>query len=130
MAGCPMKSAYLLVMKNHFNLFNNYIRKQGRGGARGNKLTEGLGKNLIKRHDRKYLKLHVDPAVRFDREMVVLLEDMVEQDRDVAEDLIIMNLWKEISNINTACVQYTVDCPSLHPNCRVPVLDLKVSVKD
>ena len=54
---------------------------------------------------------------------------MVEQDKEVAEDLRTMNLLKDISNI-TACVQYTVDCPSLQPDGRVPVLDLKVSIED
>ena len=44
-------------MKNHFYSFDNKIRKQARGGAIGNKLTERLGKVLMKRHDRKYLAL-------------------------------------------------------------------------
>ena len=88
----------------------------------------------MKRHDRKYLKLlatlglevelfdiyvddetealvAVDPGVRFDREKLFVQEDMVEQDKEVAEDLRTMNLLKEISNSITACVQYTVDCP-------------------
>ena len=72
----------------------------------------------------------VDPGVRFDGEKLVILEEMVEQDREVPEDLRTMNLLKDISNTITACVQYTVDCPSLHQDGRVPVLDLKVSVED
>ena len=44
-------------MKNHFYTFDNTIRKQSRGGAIGNKLTEMLGKLLMKRFDKKYLKL-------------------------------------------------------------------------
>ena len=44
-------------MNNHYYTFNNSIRKQSKGGAIGNKLTERVGKMLMKRHDKKYLKL-------------------------------------------------------------------------
>ena len=40
MVGCMMKYAIRMVMKNKFYSFDNQIRKQGKGGAIGNKLTE------------------------------------------------------------------------------------------
>ena len=43
-------------MKNHFYSYN-VIRKQSKGGAIGNKLTEKLGRLLMKRHDKKYQAL-------------------------------------------------------------------------
>ena len=81
--------------------FDNQIRRQHKGGAIGNKLTERLGKILIKRHSRQYLKLlqevglknelfeiyvddtrdvivAVDPGVSFDGEKLVKLEELVE----------------------------------------------------
>ena len=56
MVGCLIRTACRLVMTNHFYTFDNVIRRQTRGGAIGNKLTERLGKLLMKRHDRKYLE--------------------------------------------------------------------------
>ena len=55
----PCEVCHKLVMKNHHYTFDNDIRKQGKGGAIGNKLTKMLGKLLMKRFDKKYLKLLV-----------------------------------------------------------------------
>ena len=44
-------------MKNHWYTYDNVIRKQGKGWAIGNKLTEKLACLRIKRHDKKNLKL-------------------------------------------------------------------------
>ena len=46
-------AAIMTYIKKYYNV----IRKQGKGGAIGNKLTEKLGRLLMKRHDKKYLKL-------------------------------------------------------------------------
>ena len=56
MVGCLVKSACRLVMNNHFYSFENKIRKQGKRGAIGNKLTERLGKVLMKRHAKTRVK--------------------------------------------------------------------------
>ena len=42
---------------NHFYSYNNEIRRQTTGGAIGNKLTEKLGRLLMKRHEIKYKQL-------------------------------------------------------------------------
>ena len=57
MIGCLVKAAIKLVMQNHYYSFNNEIRKQRKGGAIGNTLTEKLGKLLLKRFDKKYKSL-------------------------------------------------------------------------
>ena len=59
MLGCLVKCVIKLVMKNQYYTFDNDIRNQGKGGAIGNKLTEMPGKLLMKRFDKKYLKLLV-----------------------------------------------------------------------
>ena len=154
MAGCLVRAAIRLVMKNHFYSFDNIIRKQEKGGAIGNKLTERLGKLLMKRHDKKYLKLltklkienelferyvddttdglvALDPGVRFNGKKLVKVEELVEEDKKVPEDLRTMLVLKEIGNTIYKCVQFSIDCPSLHPEGnKVPVLDLQVSVKE
>ena len=153
MVGCLIQAACKLVMQNHFYSYDNKIRKQRRGGAIGNKLTERLGKVLMKRHDRKYVEklaalglesedfaryvddetevmAAVEPGVRYDGERLVKIEELVEEDEGIEEDLRTMNLLKTIANDITECVQFTVDCPSLNQDKRVPVLDLGVSVED
>ena len=70
MAGCVLRSACKLVMQNHFYSYDNLIRKQSKGGAIENKLTEKLGRLLMKRHDKRYLKLLKDLDIQteiFDR---------------------------------------------------------------
>ena len=57
MAGCVLRSACRLVMQNHFYTYDNVIKKQTNGGAIGLKLTEKLGRLLMKRHDKKYKHL-------------------------------------------------------------------------
>ena len=153
MIGCLVQTACKLVMQNHFYTFDNKIRKQKKGGAIGNKLTERLGRILMKRHDRKYLEklgalgletedfaryvddetevmASVEPGVRYDGEKLVRIEELVEEDEAIEEDLRTMNLLKTIANDITECVKFTVDCPSLNQDGRVPVLDLGVSVED
>ena len=44
-------------MKNHYYSYQNQIRRQARGGAIGNSLTEKLGKLMMKRFDKKNLSL-------------------------------------------------------------------------
>ena len=154
MIGCLIRAAIKLVMKNHYYSFNNEIRKQNKGGAIGNKLTERVGKLLMKRHDKMYLKLlaklkienelferYVDDTtdglaafdlgVRFDGKKLVKMEELIEEDRLVPEDKRTMMILKDIGNTIFNCVQFSIDCPSQHPSTRkVPVLDLQVYVEN
>ena len=61
---------------------------------------------------------------------LVKMDECVEEDEAIEDDLRTMNLLKSISNTITDCIQYTIDCPSLNPDGRVPILDLGVSVED
>ena len=126
--------------------------KQGKGGAIGNKATELCGKLLLKRFDKKYLKLldklgilkefygryvddktdalaAIDPGVRFDGKKLVKFDELVESDKAAAADERTMQILKEIGNSIYKCVQFRIDCPSLHPSGMVPILDLNVYVK-
>ena len=153
MIGCVMSVAIKLVMNNHFYSFDNIIRKQMKGGAIGNKLTERLGKILMKRNCRKYvselarlgletelLKCYVDdttdacaaidPGVRFENGELVKKDELVEEDRNVADDERTMNVLKDVANSIFDCVQFTVDYPSKNENGKVPILDLEIAVVD
>ena len=70
-----------------------------------------------------------DPGVRFNGKKLVKFEGLVEEDKLVAEDKRTMNILKEIGNTIFKFVQFSIDCPYLHPSTRkVPVLDLQVYV--
>ena len=142
-------------MQHHYYSFNNIIKKQRRGGAIGNSLTEKLGKLLMKRFFKKFRvvlqKLEVetmlgsnyvddvtdvlfalDPGVRFDqtKNRMVRVEELVEEDKLLPEDWRTMEELRKISNTVYGCVQFTVDCPSSHQAGMVPVLDLQMFVQD
>ena len=134
-------------MNNHYYTYDNVIRKQSKRGAIGNKLTEKLGRLLMKRHYKKYLKLlrkvklehelfehfvddeteglaAVEPGVRIVGDKLVRNKALVELDKDIPEDERTFNLLKEIGDSIYPCVEFTVDVPSFHLDGRLPVLDL------
>ena len=107
----------------------------------------------MKRHDKKYLTLlkklklehelferyvddeteglaAVDPGVRFVGDKLVKIEALIEQDKETAEDERTFNLLREIGDSIYPCVKFTIDVPSFHLDGRLPVLDLKLEVKD
>ena len=127
---------------NHFYSYNNEIRRQTTGGAIGNKLTEKLGRLLMKRHDKKYKQLlrkldiqeeifdrYVDdeteglaalePGVKFEGGKLVIDEDKVEEDKAKADDLRTFEVLKDIGNSIFDCIQFTIDVPSLNENGRL-----------
>ena len=127
MAGCVLRSACRLVMQNHFYTYDNVIRKQTTGGAIGNKLTEKLGRLLMKRHDKKYMQLlkkldiqeeifgryvddeteglaAIDPGVRFADGKLVVDEDKIEEDEEKAEDERTFEILKDIGNSIFDCI--------------------------
>ena len=108
-------------MQNHFYSYDNLIRKQSKGGAIENKLTEKLGRLLMKRHDKRYLKLlkdldiqteifdryvddeleglaAIEPGVRFEGGKLVMDENQVEEDKELAADERTFRLLKKIGN--------------------------------
>ena len=108
-----------------------------KGGAIGNKLTERLGKLIMKRHDKKYLEkltalglenedfaryvddetevlAAIEPGVRYQR--LVKIQEFVHED--------------EAMNEITSCIHFTINCLSLNQDGKVPVLDLAVSVEN
>ena len=69
--------------------------------------------------------------MRFNGKKLVRIEELVEEDKKVPEDKRTMDILKEIANTIFKCVQFSVDCPSLHPDTKkVPVLDLQVYIQD
>ena len=59
---------------------------------------------------------------------MVVVKELVEDNKQIAEDVRTMNVLKDIGNSIYKCVQYTVDCPTFHPSGMVPILDWQVCI--
>ena len=71
----------------------------------------------------------LEPGVRFDGRKLVIVKELVEEDKSIAEDVRTMNVLKDIGNSIYKCVQFTIDCPTLHPSGMVPILDIQVYIE-
>ena len=155
MVGCLVKAAVRLVMKNHYYSLDNIIRKQNKGGAIGNSLTEKLGKLFMKRFNRKFkeklIKLEIktelvenyvddvtealvslDPGVRYDeaKKKMVKRHNLVEEDKEKEDDIRTMEELRKIANTIYDCMQFTTDFPSIHQEGKVHVLDLQLFINE
>ena len=153
MIGFMMETAIKLVMTNHYYSFENVIRKQGKGGAIGNSLTERLGKLMGKRFSRKFKTLleklqiktelnknyvgdfvaaltPLDPGVRFCGERMEMVKngEMVESDKRDSNDKRTLEELKKIGNSVYESMQFTTDFPSSCEEGKVPVLDVQMYV--
>ena len=69
--------------------------------------------------------------MRFNGTKLVLVKDLVEEDKNVPADQRTMKVLKEIGNTTFKCVQFSIDCQSLPPSTgKVPILYLQVYVKE
>ena len=129
------------------------LRKQSKGGAIGNSLTEKLAKLLLKRFDRKFKALlkslsienelytrynddiltalaALAPGTRFNKEenKMEIVNNLVESDKDEPADKRTFEELKKIANTIYNHVQFTTDSPSSHQAGMCPVLDLQMFV--
>ena len=72
----------------------------------------------------------IDAGVRFENGKLVKKEELVEEDMIVPIDERTMKVLAEVANTIYKCVQFTVDFPTKNEDGMVPVLDLKVAVRD
>ena len=73
----------------------------------------------------------LDAGVRFDAEKIkmVVVQELVESDKDIPEDIRTMEELKKIANTVYDCIQFTTDCPSNHQEGEgeMPVLYVQIS---
>ena len=144
------------VMNNHSYSFNGINKLQLLGGPIGLKLSGALAKVCMLSWSRRFLTtitaattdlayytLHLllfyvddtnvvvdelEPGARYREGRVEVVEEEVEEDREVAGDLRTARVMLEIANSLVPYLQFTLDCPSLHPSGWMPLLDLQVRV--
>ena len=149
-----LKQLILVVLQNHIFSFNKKIYKQTSGGAIGDRLTGALGAILGQVHSRrlltiladseaevKFLQLYVDdgdwcmkalpPGSRFIRERnrIEIIEEEIENDRNLDQDFRTANVVKNAANSIFEFLKVKIDCPSLHDDGWMPILDIKAQVE-
>ena len=141
------------VMENHFYTFRGVIRKQAKGGAIGAEITGEVSKVVMSLWDMKFLNLvkslgilidlykrYVDDVIicppinpgwwfcdkskvmKFSRDLA--LSDM---DSPITRTAKILN---KIANTLEVDIQMTFDVPDNHSDGKMPVLDLKIWIKN
>ena len=153
MTALALKTLILVVLLNHMFSFNNKIHRQSSGGAIGDMLTGALGAVLGLVHSRhllailadsgatvRFLQLYVDdgncamkalaPGSRFveERNRIEIIDEEIENDMNVSADLRTANVVKDAANSVFNFVKVKIDCPSLHDDGWMPILDIKAKV--
>ena len=145
-------------MNNHVYTFNGEIKRQVKGGAIGLMLTGWLAclymihwcKKLVSKVNiatadlpgfvLHMLKVYVDdgnvackafpPGSRLVNGKIVIVEDLIEADKEIPADERTAKIFLEIGNSISPFIKLTVDYPSLHQDGYMPILDLKVRVEE
>ena len=66
----------------------------------------------------------MEPGVRFKDGKKMKLHEKVEEDRNVPDDKMTALVVQQIANSKCNFIEVEIDCPSMHPNNRMPILDL------
>ena len=144
------------IMKNHIYSFNNTLRKQTCGGPIGLELTGDLAQIFMHWWDKQMkMKMtqenitvliykryvddiniaaltNADQQARETEETSVKEIDREEEQPESAEDKskegekMLMNKIKQIGNSIHQSIQLEMDCPALHDDRKLPMLDIKI----
>ena len=156
MMALAIKLGIVTVMKNHTYRFNGKVYLQEDGGPIGLELSGALARVFMLAWDRRLLRTlkkamqgiswtlymllrYVDDSnaatdevplgARFENGKVKIKKNKVEEDRQVPGDVRTARLVQEIANGICNFIKMEIDCPSMNPDNKVPILDLKVGVQ-
>ena len=143
------------VFGNLFYKFDGKIRRQGKGGGIGDRLTEAVAKAVMvdwdkcfclragrlgiqmlvyKRYvdDENVVMRSLEPGTRYDntKDELVVEAEAVETDKNVPEDERNMKVLKDVADSVEPMIQTTIDYPSKHEDKKMPILDLKIWIDE
>ena len=158
MIGLALETAVLAVMNGHLYSYDNTVRRQKEGRPIGLRLTGVLAKLVMLIWAREFviiltiistsiaaivlymLKIYVDdvnviteelpPGIRFKEGDLTVTAEEVESDKLFPGNIQTANLLQEVENSILSYIRFTVDSPSNHADGWMPVLDLKVRVRN
>ncbi len=144
------------ITKNHLYTFNGNIYQQTDGGPIGLELTGAISRVYMLWWDREFKRAirkatsdidwslymymrYVDdtncvrspmpPGARIEHGKVVIKQELIQEDLNIQPDLRTARIMKEIANTVSSSIQVEIDCPSMHDNNMMPLLDLEVGVR-
>ena len=148
-----LRVAIEYIMKNHIYKFNDTTKKQKQGGPIGLELTGEVAAIFMMWWDRELLrrihvlglnvllyKRYVDDinlVVETPREKKKLTKSRdggckLEEDqnpRETEDDVLYIGIVREVGNQIHPSIQLEMDCPSLHKDHKLPLLDIKVWIE-
>ncbi|KAL8613584.1 hypothetical protein ACOMHN_022003 [Nucella lapillus] len=148
-----LRVAIEYIMKNHVYKFNNTVKKQSQGGPIGLELTGELAAIFMMWWDRELLrrvhmlglevalyKRYVDDinlVVKTPREKKKLAKsrngdyrlEMDHNPPETRDDVSYVSIVQEVGNGIHPSIQLEMDCPSLHNDQKLPLLDIKVWIE-
>ena len=128
------------IMKNHIYQFDNKIRKQENGGAIGVELTGELAKIFMVWWTKQFQKKSNDEGIRIN--LYKIYVDDINLMTNIPRNVDIRGGTPEVKERNTAelvkrtgdtihrSIILETDCPSNHPDKKLPILDLKVWIQE
>ena len=127
-----LKIAVSFTMKNHIYCFNGESRRQEKGGPIGLGLTGDVAqifmawwdKQLIKKLEEKGMRVLL--YKRYVDDIILVVKNTVATECGRPRDESNMLIVQETANNIHTSIEVTFDCPSMHEDVKMPVLDLKV----
>lgn len=156
MMAMAIKHGITVVMRSHTYHFNGKIYLQTEGGPIGLELTGAISRVYMSWWDKELMKKindategiswkllmyqrYVDDencigevmplGARLENGKVSINPEMIDNDRSIPPDIRTAKIIKDIANSISPCIEVEIDCPSLHENKKMPILDLEVWVE-
>ena len=148
-----MKVVLKTLLETHTYDFAGEIRRQKEGGAIGMEITGVIAQIFMVWWDKQYnsrlsglninLKLHeryvddtnlvtkqTEKGARYEDGRITVTEESRQEDEDVPDDERTMKILQKIANEIHPSIRMTIDYPSKYEDNKVPMLDLKISIKE
>ena len=155
MIGMAIEAGIKVVMKNHTYRFDGKHFLQTEGGPIGLELTGAVSRVYMLWWDGELMRKvteatrnidwqlymylrYVDDGNCIGEEMplgarlqdgeVITRPELANEDKNIPGDIRTAGILKQISNSISPFIQVEIDCPSLHDNKLMPILDLEVGI--
>ena len=137
-----IKQATYTTMKNHTYRFGGDIRKQREGGPIGLSLSGTLARIVMLWWDKQFLEkcknnnIEISLYQRYVDDINIKFKEVQpttenhNTDNQTPDDVRNMKEIKKIANTIVQMIQVEEDCPSLHEDNKLPILDLKVWIEE
>ena len=153
MIGKAMEMLVVSCMKKHVYKFDNKIRLQSDGGPIGLGLTGEIADCLMVKWDKLFLQkckdigievlmysrfkddifistLNVEKGTTLIDDKLVLDTNKRIEDEGKEDDVITMEIVRQIADKVNPMLKFTLDVPSQHEDGKIAVLDLKVNINE